>query len=358
MTTEPAPESETKAASPSSSTKVLVAILIGVCALWALDFQAKLKWQKGFNTADKLYDDGENNPAEYMNKIGKSPRIKAEDTKLSQIYRWTGSLTSYELIVSFRGSDGSRGVDDIIAKGVRVYEREDLSVMQLAKATGTLDENLVIPEEDTGGEDPDDFAPGGGLGGGPGGGPGGGGGQSFQSFKDTDLKMDTETQAKWDAGVKQMEEAIGDLPEDRRERFTKMRELQQKFREEAKGYLAEEQYTTFEKNNPARRSRGRSGISAEQLGLEGDVKAKYESANEKMREQMRALFTGGGGGSREELQGKMTSMREAHEAELKIILNEVQFNKYQELRSQQSQRGGRSRGPGNESTPLNPPKEN
>ena len=63
---------------------------------------------------------------------------------------------------------------------------------------------------------------------------------------------------------------------------------------------------------------------------------------------MRVLFTGGGGGSREELQGKMTAMREAHEAELRIILNEVQFKKYQELRSQQSQRGGRSREPGNE----------
>ena len=100
----------------------------------------------------------------------------------------------------------------------------------------------------------------GGPGGGPGGSPGGspGGGQSFQGFKDTDLKMDTETQAKWDAGVKQMEEAIGNLPEDRRERFTKMRELQQKFREEAKGYLTEDQYAIFEKNNPARRSRGRS----------------------------------------------------------------------------------------------------
>ena len=73
---------------------------------------------------------------------------------------------------------------------------------------------------------------------------------------------------------------------------------------------------------------------------------------------MRVLFTGGGGGSREELQGKMTAMREAHEAELKIILNEVQFKKYQELQNQQRQRGGRSREPDNESTPLNPPKEN
>ena len=148
-----------------------------------------------------------------------------------------------------------------------------------------------------------------------------------------------------------MEEAIGDLPEDRRERFTKMRELQQKFREEAKGYLTEDQYAIFEKNNPARRSRGRSGISAEQLGLEGDVKTKYEATTGKLREQMRALFSSGGGGSREENVEKMTTMREAYEAEIKTILSEEQFKKYQELRSQQSQRGDRSREPGNGSNP-------
>ena len=350
MTTEPATESETKTPPANTSRKVLLALLIVTCVLWGLDFQAKMKWQKSINTADKLYDDGENDPAEYMNKIGKSPRIKVEDNKLNQMYRWTGSLTSYDLMVSFRGSDGSRGIDDIIAKGVRVYEREDLSVMQLAKATGTLDENLVIPEEESSiEEDPVGV---------PGGGPGGGFGQSFQGFKDTDLKMDTETQAKWDAATKHLSEAMDNLPEDRRERFTKMRELQQQFREEAKGYLTEEQHAIFEKNNPARRSRGRSGVSADQLGLEGDAKTKYEAANEKMREQMRAMFSGGGGGSREELMEKLTAMREALEAEIKTILSEEQFKKYQELRSQQSQRGGRSRESGNESTPLTPPKRN
>ena len=149
---------------------------------------------------------------------------------------------------------------------------------------------------------------------------------------------------------------MDNLPEDRRERFTKMRELQQKFREEAEGYLTKEQYAIFEKNNPARRSRGRSGISADQLGLEGDVKAKYESANEKMRNQMRAMFSGGGG-SREELMEKMTAMREALEAEIKTILSPDQFKKYQELRSQQSQRGDRPRESNNE-PPLAPPKKN
>ena len=360
MTTESATESETKPPSSNTSRKVLIALLIGVCALWALDFQAKLKWQKALNIANKLMDDGENNPATYMEKVGMSPHVKVEDNKLTQVYRWTGSLKSYDLLVSFRDKNGSSGVDDVIGKGTRVFGAENVSKMQLAKATGTLDENLVIPEEDTTiVEDTNPMATPGGSGNTPRGSSGdrsGGGGQSFQGFNDTDLKMDNETQAKWEAAVKQLNEGLDNLPEDRRERFTKMRELQQKFREEAKGYLTEDQYANFEKNNPARRSRGRSGISAEQLELEGDVKAKYEAVTGKMREQMRALFSGGGGrGSREE---NMTTIRETTEAEIKTILNEEQFKKYQELRSQQSQRGGRPREPGNESTPLNPSKEN
>jgi len=51
-------------------------------------------------------------------------------------------------------------------------------------------------------------------------------------------------------------------------------------------------------------------------------------------------------------------MREALEAEIKTILSPEQFKKYQELRSQQSQGGGRPRESNNESTPLAPPKKN
>jgi hypothetical protein len=71
---------------------------------------------------------------------------------------------------------------------------------------------------------------------------------------------------------------------------------------------------------------------------------------------MRAMFSGGG--VREELMEKMTAMREALEVEIKTILSPEQFKKYQELRSQQSQRGGRSRESRNESTPLAPSKRN
>ena len=276
MSEESTTESQTKTPPSTTSRKILIALLIGVCALWGLDLQAKLKWQKAINGANELMDVFENNPATYMEKVGKSPRINVEDNKLTQVYRWTGSLKSYDLLISFRGKDGSGGIDDVVGRGMRVFGTEDISKMQLAKKTGTLDENLVIPEQDTSIEDEPDPRMGNGNGDGPDSGPSGGRG-------------------------------------------------------------------------------GRGGISVEQLNLEGDVKAKYELAAEKMREGMRAIFTAGGGGSREEMREKVAKLREQHETELKSILSEEQFEKYQELRDQQSQRGGRSREPGNENSPPSEP---
>ena len=284
MSKESTTESQTKTPPPTTSRKILIALLIGVCALWGLDLQAKLKWQKATNGANELMDVFDNNPATYMEKVGKSPRINVEDNKLTQVYRWTGSLKSYDLLISFRGKDGSGGIDDVEGRGTRIFGTEDISKMQLAKKTGTLDENLVIPEEDTSIEEEPDprlrTDPGSGPGNGPGNGPSGG---------------------------------------------------------------------------PGSGPGGRGGISVEQLNLEGDVKAKYELAAEKMREGMRAIFTAGGGGSREEMREKMAKLREQHETELKSILSEEQFEKYQELRDQQSQRGGRSREPGNDNSPPSEP---
>ena len=276
MSEESTTESQTKTHPSTTSRKILIALLIGVCALWGLDLQAKLKWQKAINGANELMDVFENNPATYMEKVGKSPRINVEDNKLTQVYRWTGSLKSYDLLISFRGKDGSGGIDDVVGRGMRVFGTEDISKMQLAKKTGTLDENLVIPEQDTSIEDEPDPRMGNGNGDGPDSGPGGGRG-------------------------------------------------------------------------------GRGGISVEQLNLEGDVKARYELAAEKMREGMQAIFTAGGGGSREEMREKVAKLREQHETELKSILSEKQFEKYQELRDQQSQRGGRSREPGNDNSPPSEP---
>ena len=147
MSEESTTESQTKTPPPTTSRKILVALLIAVCALWGLDLQAKLKWQKATNVANELMDIFDNNPATYMEKVGKPPRINVEDNKLTQVYRWTGSLKSYDLLISFRGKDGSGGIDDVVGRGMGIFGTEDISKMQLAKKTGTLDENLVIPDQ-------------------------------------------------------------------------------------------------------------------------------------------------------------------------------------------------------------------
>jgi len=334
----------------TTSRIALAILLIAASALAGVDYQAKVKWQTAVEVANKLFDEDNDDPKEYMEQIGASPRVTVSGGELTQIYRWTGSLKTYDLRLSFRGGDGAYVLSELTPLTQMTLQASNLSKMQLAKATGTLDEKSTEAAQPI--EDPVGASTSGG--GGPGGGPGG----DFQGFNDSDLKMNKDTQDKWDNAVKQLNEAIADLPEDRREAFTKRRELQQKFREEAKGYLSEEQHATFEKNNPVRQSRGRGGISADQLGLKGDAKTKYESAAAKLSEEMRAMFTGGTGGSREELREKMTVMRDKFESELKTILDEDQLKKYQELRNQQRQRRGGFRGPGGGGTQSPSPKGN
>lgn len=334
-----------------SAPRIILAILfVGACAMAGIDYQARTKWQTAVNTANKLFDEDNDAPKEFMDAIGSTPRVTLKNGRLTQIYRWSGSLYAYDLHVTFFHNGLYSTLESYEPMVATVFSAPDLSEMILAKAnTGAMDEKTVVAEQSDEGTSPMPAMGGGSSGFGGGGQGGGAGGRSeggFQGFNDSDLNMDKDTQAKWDSAVKKISEAMADLPEDRRAAFTKRRELQQKFREEAKGYLSEEQYTTFENNNPTRQSRGRSGINAEQLGLEGEAKTKYEAATGKLSEQLRALFTGGGGGSSEERREKMTAMRDKYEVELKTILDEDQFKKYQELRSQQRQRRGSFRGPG------------
>jgi len=336
------PDTECTEAAPqtkmlTASRIILVIVFISACALAGVDYKAKAKWKAGVEAANELFDEDNDSPKEYMDKIGFAPLVGKSPGEITQVYRWTGGLRVFDLRISFRGWNGAYVVNELTPLTQITLQAADLSKMQLAKETGTLDEKSA--EEHFAMTSP--------SGDGDGGGPGGG----FQSFNDSDLKMDKDTQDKWDNAVKQMSEAMADLPEERREAFTKRRELQQKFRVEAKGYLSEEQYTTFEKNNPVRQSRGRGGISADQLGLKGDAKTKYESATTKLSEEMRAMFTGGTGGSREELRDKF-------ESELKTILDEDQLKKYHELRNQQRQRRGGFRGPGGGGTQSPSPKGN
>ncbi len=83
---------------------------------------------------------------------------------------------------------------------------------------------------------------------------------------------------------------------------------------------------------------GRSSAPPAELNLTEDQKAKWESASNKMREEMRSIFTSGI--PREQMQPKMAQLRAAFESELKKFLSKEQQTKYQQSRSQRSQ-GGR-----------------
>ena len=83
---------------------------------------------------------------------------------------------------------------------------------------------------------------------------------------------------------------------------------------------------------------GRSSAPPAELNLTEDQKTKWESASNKMREDMRGIFTSGI--PREQMQPKMAQLRAAFESELKKFLSKEQQTKYQQSRSQRSQ-GGR-----------------
>ena len=83
---------------------------------------------------------------------------------------------------------------------------------------------------------------------------------------------------------------------------------------------------------------GRSSAPPAELNLTEDQKTKWESASNKMREDMRGIFTSGI--PREQMQPKLAQLRAAFESELKKFLSKEQQTKYQQSRSQRSQ-GGR-----------------
>ena len=83
---------------------------------------------------------------------------------------------------------------------------------------------------------------------------------------------------------------------------------------------------------------GRSSAPPAELNLTEDQKTKWESASNKMREDMRGIFTSGI--PREQMQPKTAQLRAAFESELKKFLSKEQQTKYQQSRSQRSQ-GGR-----------------
>ena len=82
---------------------------------------------------------------------------------------------------------------------------------------------------------------------------------------------------------------------------------------------------------------GRSSGPPAELNLTDAQKAKWTAASDKMRTDMRGIFSSGV--PREQMGAKMTEMRAAFQDELKKFLSAEQLAKYEQIRSQRSSKG-------------------
>ena len=99
--------------------------------------------------------------------------------------------------------------------------------------------------------------------------------------------------------------------------------------------------------DPKERAKRQTEELTEQLGLNKDQQKKVGELNEKYSEKMTAMFEDmrGGGGDREAMREKMTKLRDEQNKEMKKILTDDQYKKYEKyLEERRSRRG--SGGPG------------
>ncbi|MFV0590228.1 MAG: hypothetical protein ACK5M7_02480 [Draconibacterium sp.] len=81
------------------------------------------------------------------------------------------------------------------------------------------------------------------------------------------------------------------------------------------------------------------------LGLNKDQQAKVLALNTKMGEKRSSMFQEmrNGGGDREAMREKMTKLRDEEKAEMKKILTEDQYKKYEKYLEEQRARRGQGR---------------
>ena len=95
--------------------------------------------------------------------------------------------------------------------------------------------------------------------------------------------------------------------------------------------------------DPEERAKQQTAQIKEAVGLNADQEKKVLELNKKQGEEMSKMFEGmqGGGGDMEGMREKMTAAREKTTAELKKILTEEQWKKYEAWQEERrSQFGG------------------
>jgi Spy/CpxP family protein refolding chaperone len=360
--------------------------------LAGLSLPARGNWKEAQQNAEAILGtDDDIKPAAFMKAIGQTPMVKEDQDSLTQVYRWSGGLRTYELKIKFDApwSDqpGAYAPTEGVAATAKLrFSAGSLDGYKLAnEVTGSTYTKLaVLPEvgnplEQSGGG-PGSGGPGGGIGGdsgGPGRGfekgsagkggnrPGGGrqgGGFGRSSGPPEELNLSDDQKTKWTTTSSKLRDTMREIFTSgvpREEMGAKMSELRDAFQEDLKTFLTEEQLAKYEEVRSQRPQGGRggggfgggdrkgggSGRSSgppETLKLTDDQKTKWAAASTKQRDNMREIFTSGI--PREEMGAKMTELREAFQANVKAFLTPEQQEKYKEIESQRPQRGSGGRG--------------
>ena len=383
-------ESNTAAAATGSSSArvfVLLGILAVIGVFAGLSLPARGDWKEAQQKAEAILGtDDDIEPAAFMKAIGQTPMVKEDQDSLTQVYRWSGGLRTYELKIKFDApwSDqpGAYAPTEGVAATAKLrFSAGSLDGYKLAnEVTGSTYTKLAVLPEVENSLKQSDGGPGGGIGGdsgGPGRGsekgsagkggnrPGGGrqgGGFGRSSGPPEELDLTDDQKSKWTAASTKQREKMrglftGGIP--REEMGAKMAELRESFQEDLKTFLTEEQLAKYEEirsqrpqggrggggfggGNPRGGNSGRSSGPPEELKLADGQKTKWTAASTKQRDGMREIFTSGI--PREEMGAKMTELRDAFQEDIKAFLTEEQLEKYKEIESQRPQRGSGGRG--------------
>ena len=368
--------------SSSARIYVLVGVLIVLGVLAGMSLPARSNWKEARKKAEAILGtDDDIKPVAFMKAIGKTPMVLDKPDGLTQVYRWTGGVRTYELTIRFSApwadNPGAYApASTPVATAKLRFTVDSLEGYTLAnKLTGSTFAKLPKLEVDNSNEatmsppspeaapsptgPPDGFSRGPSNKGGDrskGGRQGGGFGRS--PGPPEELNLTDDQKIKWTAVStkqrKSMRELFtSDVP--REERSAKFAELLESFREEFSEILTEKQLLKYEEIRNQRpqggRGGGRSSGPPEELKLTDDQKSKWTAASTKQREKMRKLFNSSM--PREEMSAKMAEIRESFQGDVKAFLTPGQLEKYKEIESQRSQRGTGGRGKSGKVGPNN-----
>ena len=311
------------AAPEVARSKVPLYIMLGILGiglvLLGLTFPAKAKLEAAQTKAEELQNgDGNKNwPLETMKAIGRTPMVKESDSgELTQVYRWTGGIKTYELRVTFspvtRLNKGVYANADSIEPLIKPFFMMDRleGYIEAYEATGSTYTSVTDNQKPQGQLITQAMVP-----------------RNFHRPEAmSELNLTADQQQSWDSAVDTMIEAKKNAYQIGKPVSTLMKGLRlanDEFTETVRGFLSNEQFAAYQEainkrgtvdggrsgevapgNPKGGQPQGKSGGGSKsggfgqppaELGLSDEQKTKWTQASATLRTKMDAARSSGGG---------------------------------------------------------------